>query len=169
MASGFRPGGSVTQALERLHKKILAVCQETGDEVARIAEKDLNEVVSDWKNQPLFVTEYRGNQKGSLVWTINATGDEKAIEIFGYVDQGTEPHIIRPVNASRLRFSSGYQAKTAPIANAQAGSGRSSGDVVFAKEVHHPGTEAREFVGFTALEAELNLMQLFSSNVRKRL
>lgn len=44
-----------------------------------------------------------------------------------YVISGTRPHVIRPVRAAALRFTVG-------------------GRVVFAKVVHHPGTQANDFL-----------------------
>lgn len=52
-----------------------------------------------------------------------------------YVVSGTRPHIIRPVRAKALRFTVG-------------------GQVVYARIVHHPGTEANNFLA-TALRAAL--------------
>lgn len=40
-----------------------------------------------------------------------------------YIERGTRPHVIRPVRARMLRFTVGQ------------------GTVVFAREVHHPGTK----------------------------
>jgi len=44
-----------------------------------------------------------------------------------YVHQGTAPHVIRPRNASALRFKAG-------------------GETIFATSVNHPGTRARPFL-----------------------
>lgn len=44
-----------------------------------------------------------------------------------FVHQGTAPHVIRPRNASALRFKVG-------------------GETVFASSVNHPGTRARPFL-----------------------
>lgn len=52
-----------------------------------------------------------------------------------YVVSGTRPHVIRPVRARALRFTVG-------------------GRVVFARVVHHPGTEANNFLA-AALRAAL--------------
>jgi hypothetical protein len=65
-------------------------------------------------------------------------------EIYNYVDKGTRAHIIRPRNANVLAFQGGYQAKTMPRVIASRPGGR-SGPTVYAMEVHHPGTKAREF------------------------
>jgi len=52
-----------------------------------------------------------------------------------YVISGTRPHVIRPVRAQALRFTVG-------------------GRVVYAKIVHHPGTQPNDFLA-TALRAAL--------------
>ena len=48
-----------------------------------------------------------------------------------FVERGTKPHIIRPVYARYLRFEV-------------------AGRIVFAREVHHPGTRPNPFVRRTA-------------------
>jgi len=65
-------------------------------------------------------------------------------KIYGYVDRGTRPHIIRPVKAKALRFQSGYKAKTMPGVIGSQGGG-SFGDTVFSKGVQHPGNAPRNF------------------------
>jgi HK97 gp10 family phage protein len=52
-----------------------------------------------------------------------------------YVEKGTAPHIIRPVNASCLAFQGGML-----------------GGMVFTRLVHHPGTKPNPFVAKTAME-----------------
>jgi hypothetical protein len=52
-----------------------------------------------------------------------------------FVEKGTAPHIIRPVNARCLAFQGGML-----------------GGMVFARLVHHPGTKPNPFVAKTALE-----------------
>jgi HK97 gp10 family phage protein len=52
-----------------------------------------------------------------------------------FVEKGTAPHIIRPINARCLAFASGML-----------------GGMVFARLVHHPGTKPNPFVQKTALE-----------------
>lgn len=113
----------------------------------------LNDVVSDWSNRPVFIRSVK-SRPGRTTVSIEIDGTDKAVEVFGYVDKGTEPHIIRPIKASRLAFRGGYSAKTQPIANAHVGSGQASGDMVYRDMVQHPGTEAREFIGYAALEVE---------------
>ena len=52
-----------------------------------------------------------------------------------FVELGTAPHIIRPVNASCLAFQVGML-----------------GGLVFTRLVHHPGTKPNPFVAKTAME-----------------
>lgn len=65
-------------------------------------------------------------------------------KIYLYVTRGTRPHIIRPKRAKALAFSSRFRAKTAQGYIRSYKGGR-SGKPVFAKEVKHPGTQARGF------------------------
>ena len=53
----------------------------------------------------------------------------------GYVEAGTEPHVIRPRSARALRWEEG-------------------GEAHFARVVRHPGTRARPFMGPAAIKAE---------------
>jgi len=68
-------------------------------------------------------------------WDLKIQGDDIIIfnEEFGdivlYLEEGTAPHVIRPKNKKALRWKTGGGDKFA-----------------FAKEVHHPGTEARLFI-----------------------
>jgi hypothetical protein len=52
-----------------------------------------------------------------------------------FVEKGTAPHIIRPVNARCLAFQGGML-----------------GGMVFARLVHHPGTKPNPFIQRTAME-----------------
>jgi hypothetical protein len=100
--------------------------------------KDFQSTVATWKRKPKFevISDLNPNGPEILVGT-----DDK---IYGYVDQGTKPHIIRPVKAKSLVFKGNYTAKTTPrVIGSKAGG--SSGPLVFSQEVRHPGTKAREF------------------------
>lgn len=66
-------------------------------------------------------------------------------QVYGYVNNGTGPHLIAPRNARMLRFATGYRAKTQP-GTIGSGSGGANGPVVYLKGVvRHPGTKARKF------------------------
>lgn len=61
------------------------------------------------------------------------------------LDKGTKKHIIRPKKAKALRFQGGkYTPKTRPGGH-YGGPGTSSGGIVYAQVVKHPGTKPRRF------------------------
>jgi HK97 gp10 family phage protein len=62
-----------------------------------------------------------------------------------FVEKGTRPHIIRPINAKCLAFSSGML-----------------GGLVFARLVNHPGTKPNPFVEKTAMETRDESSYIFS-------
>lgn len=69
-----------------------------------------------------------GSLKASIETTISKDKVNIAmLDYWKYIEYGTPPHIIRPVNAKALKFSI-------------------NGDDVFAKEVHHPGTRPQPFI-----------------------
>jgi HK97 gp10 family phage protein len=65
-----------------------------------------------------------------------------------YVEQGTRPHEIVPVNARALRFEVG-------------------GQVVFAMHCNHPGTRPQPFVRETAEETRKRVPYLFRQMIRE--
>lgn len=108
------------------------------EQVAKGITEDFEKTTATWKHQPEFKSRVT---LGKTVNLIVGTTDE----IYGYVDRGTKPHIIRPKKAKVLAFPGGkYHAKTKPrfIGSMPGGS---SGATVFSQEVHHPGTKARKF------------------------
>ena len=107
-------------------------------EVARDVDEDFAKTYATWKRKPKFKTEVELRERGGR---FQVSTDN---EIYGYVDQGTKPHIIRPKRAQRLFFKGGYSAKTTPRVIGS-NSGGASGPDVFANAVRHPGTKAREF------------------------
>lgn len=103
--------------------------------------KDYEKTTQTWEHEVDFKGEV--NDKPAEI-SVSVSTDDK---IYGYVDKGTKPHIIRPKRKNkggRLFFQSKYKSKTTPrIINSHKGG--SYGDTVVARIVHHPGTEAREF------------------------
>jgi hypothetical protein len=101
-------------------------------------KKDFEKTTATWDKKPKFevVMAQRPDGPEVAVWTDN--------EVYGFVNFGTEEHIIEPVNAKVLAFPETYTAKTIPgVIGSQ--SGGSSGETVFAAYVLHPGTKARHF------------------------
>lgn len=65
-------------------------------------------------------------------------------EIYGYVTEGTRPHVI-VAHGKALAFpGGGFRPKTR-VKYIGSNKGSTGGATVFRKVVHHPGTEAREF------------------------
>jgi hypothetical protein len=114
------------------------VLNDVAEEMGREALRLFRGTVRTWRRKPTFqvLTEARGGDVSILVGTDD--------EIYGYVDRGTRPHVIRPRNARRLRFNSVFTAKTTP-GSLQSGAGGSKPPTVYALEVLHPGTQPRGF------------------------
>ena len=100
------------------------VFEDKFKQAARQMEQDVKgafeDAVAAWNHQPIWRGYVRVNSAGILI----SVGTQDLI--FKFVDEGTEPHIIRPVKAKVLHWIT------------------PSGDNAFAKEVHHPGTKAQK-------------------------
>lgn len=88
---------------------------------------------STWRNKPAMRSEVDGD-------TATAGTDDT---IYGYVSDGTRPHIIAAKNAKRLAF--GPSTPKTSVGSLNAGSGSRGGVTTFVKSVRHPGTAARKF------------------------
>ena len=101
-------------------------------------KKDFQATTKTWKHKVKFTVI---SSVDPNVEVLVGTDDE----IYGYVNDGTRPHLIFPKKLGGvLAFPSAYTAKTKPrVIGSTTGGG--SGPTVFAGYVEHPGTEAREF------------------------
>jgi hypothetical protein len=101
---------------------------------AEAAREDFRVTTQTWKTDVRFRIV-----KGRFARTV-ATSNK----IYGYVNDGTRPHIIRPRRARALRFRTPYRAKTrvGKISSRRGGYGDT---VVYTRIVQHPGTKARGF------------------------
>jgi hypothetical protein len=118
------------------------------DEVKREAEAIRKDILDDfkrttatWQHKPKFTSKV---EMGATVGGVKIEVSTKDT-IYGYVDQGTRPHIIRPKRKKALAFPGGqYKPKTQPqvILSTPGGVG---GKTIVRPEVHHPGTKARNF------------------------
>lgn len=117
--------------------KILGVIAAVNLETAKGIRTDLQKTTRTWKHKVLFTIKIDKSGGGEVtVYTDN--------EIYGYVNYGTKPHIIRPRNAKRLAFYTPFKAKTR-VRFLGSGNGLRGKNLVLSQEVHHPGTEAREW------------------------
>jgi hypothetical protein len=108
-------------------------------------KKEFEITTIGWKTDVVFesLSSIGPNAVETLVLTDN--------KIYGYVNNGTVPHVIAAKNAKTLAFPWGgkgsYKAKTAPGKQVHnpGGGNVSGGKFVFPMAVQHPGTEARDF------------------------
>ncbi len=142
-----------------------AIEQALKEKVAPALIKSHNLVVADWKNKPTFETRI-AVRPDKISVTVFPAGPNAGI--YEIVDQGSPPHIIRPVSAKMLVFRTGYKSKTlAKPARTVAGGGKATGDVVFAKLVHHPGSGAREFSKVIAKDIQPGFETIINNTFRK--
>lgn len=125
--------------------------QQTLEQHAKTIKQEFEGFVSDWSkdNRPSFTIEKHVSDREIRV-VVRPYQNRKASKIFGYVDKGTKPHVIRARKAKVLAFPWGgpgsYSAKTVPVAKAHVGSGQVVGGTQrFFKQVNHPGSKARLF------------------------
>lgn len=109
------------------------------NEIGQATKRDYEDVVSNWRNKPVFTVVRTRNTVSIKISGPNA-------KIWVWVNNGTPAHLIRAKRAPNLVFRGGrYSAKTRPNNTRFKGSGTSSGGIVSKKVVHHPGTKARNF------------------------
>jgi len=119
-------------------------------------KKDLEGLVSTWKHKPKFTI-------GRVLATRTVGTNDK---IFEYVDEGTRPHIIRPVKAKALRFNTKFKSKSVPN-RFIARPGASSPPVAYAQVVHHPGTQARGFIKLVSKRSQARVGRRFQTAINK--
>jgi len=120
---------------KRLLKALETACNQT----LRSMQKDFQKTTRTWNTPVTFVVVKMTPNGQDLE---GATGTDN--KIYLYVTRGTKPHIIRAKNGKVLSFPSKYRAKTRRrVIRSYTGGG--SGARRYAKEVKHPGTQAREF------------------------
>jgi len=133
-------------------KRLLRGLGRAVDDTTAIAESNFKATVKTWRRKPRFVRR-KATRKGKAI-----EGDVTTLdEIYGYVTGGTRRHVIRPRRGRLLAFRGGkYRAKTRRRVLGSRGGG-ATGGLRFAKQVMHPGTEAREFQQEIAARRRRNL------------
>lgn len=119
---------------------------------AGLALRDLESTVRTWKHKPTF--DVTITQQGDSYSVTAGTDDE----IYGYVNNGTRPHAIRPKRSRYLKFGSGFRAKTrvGVIGSFQGGS---FGNDIFSRGVQHPGFPGRKFTERIAQRRQVTTQQ----------
>lgn len=118
-------------------KAYARVIKNTLNAIAKGAQVDFKVTTRTWTNKPDF--------------TIDASKEDRRIvgtsdPIYGYVDKGTKPHIIRPKRpGGRLTWmGTAYRAKTTPNVIGSKSS-KNNNSIVYTKIVQHPGNAPRNF------------------------
>jgi hypothetical protein len=137
-----RAQNALKRKLQAIDRAVQAEITDMLDHTGRALAEMHREVVRSWRHRPGFrvLSKRSGN-----TFTIQIVPTGRHAKIWGYVDKGTKPHIIRAKNAPFLAFQTGYDARTQPVAQWGVGSGRASGPWVRKKSVRHPGFPGRKF------------------------
>ena len=141
-AMGFT---SVASVIKTIDETVRAAVQRTILNASDDVQSTARDTVREWTHRVEFV-EVMTLERTWIEAHIKPDGE--AVKIFQYVDLGTKgPYIIAPKTpGGRLRFQTGYSARTQPIAKYNQGTGQSFGAWVQAKSVMHPGIDARKFL-----------------------
>ena len=114
-------------------------------------KKEYEKTVSTWETKPKFDTLISLEGEGPTL-IAGVSGGGKGADHWRYVNEGTGGQgtglnkypIPKVAGGKTLQFQSGYNAKTSPgLINSRGGG--PYGDVIYAKQVMHPGIRAREF------------------------
>ena len=117
-------------------KQLMKACANALNACAKGAKADFGTTTQTWNTKPEFKID-ESQQDRRVV----GTGDD----IYGFVDEGTRPHLILPRRAKRLAIIGiNSRPKTRPgfIGSVQGGRDNTN---VYTKHVNHPGTAARKF------------------------
>lgn len=157
------PGVKITPIIPKRNpfgdpREISDVIVATLDDHAQIAEGLYMKATSTWSdaNKPkvkIIKTKY-----GRVV---TASG-----KVFGIVDQGARPHVIRAKRARVLAFSSKFRAKSRPR-YLVAYSGGSGNVDTFRRQVYHPGSKPREFSVRVGEELSRTFGNLMTRNMQR--
>jgi hypothetical protein len=97
---------------------------------------DFQVTTQTWNTKPEFVIE--GIPDGRKIYTENP--------IYGYVNEGTPPHVITAKNVPRMVFfAEGFKPKTKPGKIASYKGKTANRSLIMPTKVNHPGIQAREF------------------------
>lgn len=146
------------QAIKPLAPRIQQAIYAALDKEKQALEKDFDLTVKTWKRKPVFVIRQ----------TATATTISTDSEIYGYVNEGTRPHVIRPRKAKSLRFyASGFVSKTVPgVAVARKGRAASQ-NLTYSQGVAHPGFPGRHFTTLIKAKSDKRLASELRRAIRK--
>ena len=119
-------------------RKFVQDMQRRAANTRRQIQRDFEKTTKNWKEEVDFKVSQK---KQGDRYTFTAFTDNT---IYGYVNDGTEPHLIVAKNAPFLSFRVGGTAKTT-VGKLKSGKGKRGNQFVQKKQVQHPGTKARKF------------------------
>lgn len=107
-----------------------------------VIKKDFEATTDKWEGEKPKWEVLVSLQKGTTV-AVSSNGPAMGVRKWDWMDKGTKAHDIRPKKpGGSLVFRDTFTAKTVPgVIGSRAGG--SSGNLVIAKKVRHPGTKAR--------------------------
>lgn len=107
-----------------------------------VIKKDFEATTAKWDGEKPRWEILVSLQRGTTV-AVASNGPPKGVQKWEWMDKGTRAHDIRPKRpGGMLAFRDTYTSKTMPGVIGSR-SGGSSGNLVLAKKVRHPGTKAR--------------------------
>lgn len=116
-------------------------------------EREYERTVAGWKGEkPKFQVRAR-TRKTNVTLSVALLG-EKGRQKWNWLDEGTKPHIIRPVRARMLHFKTGYVAGSKPGRIQSQAAQQANGPDVYTNVVRHPGFPARNWHKMIARQLE---------------
>lgn len=113
-------------------REVRNAVRTTGNEIG----DDLEKTTETWTSRPTFTRFFRDRPPSAGAFTES--------DVYGYLNEGVPPRIIRAKNATMLRFQTEYTPKTqVKVLGSRAGG--KSGPWTSKKEVNWPGIEARKW------------------------
>ena len=135
--------------------RLRAALEDGLEDSAQKVYTNLQKPTSTWQTAVAFQIKAIANGR-----TISTTN-----EVYGYVNSGTRPHIIRAKNGKRLAFGPS-SPKTRP-GSLDSGSGSRGPADTFRQQVQHPGTDARDFDKAAAKIAEAEFPKRMQEAVKE--
>jgi hypothetical protein len=135
--------------------KFKAVIEQALDSEAKRVKTVFENTASDWDDEPTFAIKSSSGQREIST----------SHKIYGFVNKGTAPHMISPINRLFLAFPGSFSPKTRPGQLGSSGGHTGGPEVFTSKSVHHPGTKPRNFDKLIAKEAQSLLTRAVNSAI----
>jgi hypothetical protein len=134
--------------LKEVQAELLQACHQ---ESFRL-QNELKRTVQSWKDKPAIGKQSGSTAQAAYAWS-GPEGDNQLVRRWVWLDEGTRPHFIRARRVSRLRFRTGYRAKTRP-GWLGSGPGGANGPWRAPKRVRHRGTAPRRWSRTLAIKEQ---------------